>query len=130
MGRPRSWTDEQLIEAVAASSSLTEVIERLGLAKGGAALTIIRRRMLELELDAPWLLRHARSEKWAADPDDAVAHAPIHGRWTKEELTMAVLASNSMRQVLERLGYRGSGGAWTTAKPRSWLWVWTPPISA
>ncbi|HWH32600.1 MAG TPA: HNH endonuclease signature motif containing protein [Egibacteraceae bacterium] len=38
MGRPRSWTDEQLIEAVAASETLLEVLERLGLKRGGGTL--------------------------------------------------------------------------------------------
>ena len=116
MGRPRSWTDEDLIAAVAASSTLTEVLARLGLSKGGASLSTVRRRMLELGLDAPQILRQARSEKWMADPDDDMAHAPISGRWTEDELRMAVVASTSMRQVMERLGYGGSGGAWSTAK--------------
>ena len=116
MGRPRSWTDEDLIAAVAASSTLTEVLARLGLSKGGGSLTLVRRRMLALGLDAPDVLRHARSTKWAADPGDAVAQAPVAGRWTDDELRMAVVASTSMRQVLERLGYGGSGGAWTAAK--------------
>lgn len=116
MGRPRSWTDEDLVAAVDASTTLTEVLARLGLAKGGASLTAVRRRMLELGLDEPTLLRHARANKWAADPGDDVAHAPVTGRWTEAELRMAVVASTSMRQVMEHLGYGGSGGAWTAAK--------------
>ncbi len=59
MGRPRSWTDEDLVAAVATSSTVVEVLERLGLAKGGGSLTAVRRRMLELGLDAPELLRNA-----------------------------------------------------------------------
>ncbi len=116
MGRPRSWTDEDLVAAVATSSTVVEVLERLGLAKGGGSLTAVRRRMLELGLDAPELLRNAQSEKWAADPADDVAHAPVRGRWSEDELRMAVVASTSMRQVMEHLGYGGSGGAWTAAK--------------
>ena len=116
MARERSWTDEDLIAAVAESTTLTEVLDRLGLSKGGASMGTVRRRILALGLDAPDLLRHARSASWAADPDDAMAHAPVTGRWTEAELRMAVATSTSMRQVMERLGYRGSGGAWTTAK--------------
>ena len=116
MGRERSWTDEDLIAAVAASTTLTQVLVHLGLSKGGASLSTVRRRMLELGLDAPEILRRARSDKWAADPRDAVAHAPTAGRWTEDELRMAVVASTSMRQVLEQLGYGGSGGAWSAAK--------------
>lgn len=116
MGRPRSWTDEELIAAVDQSTAIVEVLARLGLAKGVGPLASVRRRMLELGLDSPELLRHARSGKWAADPADAVAQAPVGGRWTEDELRMAVVASTSMRQVLEQLGYTGSGSAWTTAK--------------
>jgi 5-methylcytosine-specific restriction endonuclease McrA len=116
MGRERSWTDEDLIAAVEQSTTIVEVLGRLGLRVGGASLNLVCRRMLALGLDAPHLLRKARSPAWAADPDDAVAHAPVKGRWTEDELRMAVVASTSMRQVMEHLGYHGSGGAWTTAK--------------
>ena len=116
MGRERAWTDEELIAAVEQSATLVEVLRRLGLTKGGGALTTVRRRILELGLDAPGLLRHARSDAWAVDPDDAVAQAPVRGRWTDDELRMAVVASTSMRQVMQTLGYCGSGGAWTAAK--------------
>ena len=102
--------------AVAASTTLTEVLGLLGLSVGGASLSVVRCRMLELGLDRPDLLRMAVSEKWAGDPADAVAQAPTTGRWTQDELRMAVIASTSMREVLEHLGYRGSGGAWTAAK--------------
>lgn len=116
MGRPRSWTDEDLVAAAQAATTLTEVLRRLGLSVGGASLNTVRRRMLALGLDEPLLLRGARTEKWAADPADALAHAPIAGRWTEAELRMAVVASTSMREVMEYLGYGGSGGAWTAAK--------------
>ncbi len=119
MGRPRTWTDEQLAAAVAASSTLCEVMERLGLSKGGASLTTVRRRMLELGLDSPRLLRHASSPKWIADPGDDIAHAPMRGRWTDDELRMAVIASTSMREVLAYLDYSpNGGGAWAAVKAR------------
>ena len=116
MGRPRAWTDDDLIAAVAASTTLTEVLECLGLSKGGGSLTLVRRRMLALGLDTPQILRQARSEKWMAEPDDDVAHAPTSGRWTEAELRMAVVASTSMRGVMDYLGYGAGGGAWSTAK--------------
>ncbi len=118
MARHRAWTDEQLSAAVAGSATLAEVLARLGLAKGGASLGVVRRRMLQLGLDRTDLLRRASSARWAADPDDDAAHAPIRGRWTDEELRMAVATSTSMQQVLGRLGYRGSGQAWSAAKAR------------
>lgn len=51
MGRPRTWTDEELRAAVAASESISEVLRRLGLAKGGGTLAGVRKRMLQLGLD-------------------------------------------------------------------------------
>ncbi len=116
MSRPRGWTDQQLVDAVEAAGTLCEVLERLGLSKGGASLATVRRRMLALGLDEPSLLRAARSPAWAADPHDGVAHAGVRPRWTPDELRMAVLASTSMRAVLRRLGYPASGAAWSVAK--------------
>lgn len=114
MGRPRSWTDEDLRDAVAGAATLSDVLRRLGLSIGGATMDVVRRRMLELGLDEPRLLRNATSARWA----DGHAAPPVAGRWTDDELRMAVVCSTSMRQVLERLGRPGSGVAWTAAKAR------------
>ncbi|HVM21002.1 MAG TPA: hypothetical protein VM307_13670, partial [Egibacteraceae bacterium] len=116
MARQRSWTDADLIAAVRDADTLVEVLARLGLSIGGATMTSVRRRMLELGLDDPRLLRNARSAAWAADPSDAVVQASVRGRWTEDELRWAVVASTSLRQVLQTLGYSGSGAAWSAAK--------------
>ena len=114
-GRPRSWTDEDLIRAVEQSTTLTEVLGRLGLSKGGGSLHIVRVRMLELGLDRPEILRRAHSAKWAHAAGD-VEHVPVAGTWTDDELRIAVATATSMREVMARLGYGPSGGAWTAAK--------------
>ena len=114
--RERSWSDADLRAAVAASTSLSEVLQRLGLRVGGASLGVVRRRILELGLEHGHLLRLARSGKWAADPGDRVAQAGVSGRWTDDELRMAVIASTSIRQTVARLGYDSSGEAWTAAR--------------
>ncbi len=118
MGRPRRWTDDQLVAAVAASTTMAEVLRRLGLPKGGASLDTVRRRVLELGLDAPHLLRAAHSPKWAADPGDRAVQAPLACRWSDDEIALAVLGATSMRDVMVRLGAPPSGGAWTTVKAR------------
>ncbi len=116
MSRPRRWSDADLRDAVVASATLSEVLRRLGLSKGGASLATVRRRMLELGLDEPGLLRSARSPSWAADPADDLAQAGVRVRWTEAELLAAVQRSTSMREVLQRLGYPASGAAWSVAK--------------
>ena len=115
-GRPRSWTDDDLIRAVEESTTISEVLRRLGLSKGGASLATIRRRILELGLDSPTFLQDARSQAWASPPDDGVAQAGVTASWTEEELRWAVATATSMREVLQRLGYTASGSRWSLAK--------------
>ena len=115
-GRPRSWTDEDLIRAVEQSTTISEVLRRLGLAVGGGSLAAVRRRILELELDDPQLLSLVRSDAWAADPTDRVAQAGVGPGWTEEELRWAVATSSSMREVMQRLDASGSGSRWSVAK--------------
>ena len=57
MPRSRSWTDEQLIAAVAASRTLKEVYERLGLTAG--KYDVMRRHIKRLGIDASHLPRAA-----------------------------------------------------------------------
>jgi hypothetical protein len=115
-GRPRSWTDDDLIRAVEESTTISDVLRHLGLGVGGGPLAAVRRRMLELGLDRPDLLRGARSAAWAADPDDLVAQASAGTPWTEDELRWAVTTSTSMREVMAQLGYPASGSRWTAAK--------------
>ena len=55
MPRPRSWTDEQLIAAVAASKNLREVHDRLGLKVG--KYDVMRQHIKRLGIDASHLPR-------------------------------------------------------------------------
>lgn len=113
---PRSWTDDDLIRAVEESTTISGVLRALGLGVGGGPLAAVRRRMLELGLDRPDLLKDARSSAWAADPEDRLAQAPVAAGWAEDELRWAVATSTSMREVMQRLGYGGSGSRWSTAK--------------
>jgi 5-methylcytosine-specific restriction endonuclease McrA len=115
-GRPRSWTDGDLIRAVEESTTISDVLRRLGLAVGGGSLIAVRRRILELGLDNPVLLGDVRSDAWAADPDDDLAQITVRGRWTDDDLRWAVTTATSMTEVMHRLGYPSSGSLWTVAK--------------
>ena len=98
MPRPRTWTDDDLREAVVASESLREVALRLGLASGGRSQQALQRHIDRLGLDA--------------------SHLPVmvNGRvrrpraWSDDDLRDAVEQSNSVAGVLRRLGYEPSGG--------------------
>ena len=96
MPRARSWTDEQLIAAVAASRTLSEVCRRLGIRPG--KYDVLRRHIARLGLDA--------------------SHIPFSGEgarqhrrsWSLEDLAEAVTASDSVSEVSRRLGYTPNGG--------------------
>lgn len=96
MPRPRSWTDEQLAAAVAASRTLSEVHRRLGLRPGKYAT--MRAHIARLGLDAAHI-------PGAVAGDNRRTRA-----WTDADLTAAVAAGRSVHDVLRRLGYTPNGG--------------------
>jgi transposase-like protein len=96
MPRARSWTDEQLIAAVAASRTLSEVCRRLGLQPG--KYDVLRRHIARLGLDATHI------------PGSALGSARTTRRWTDADLEKAVRESDSVSEVSRRLGYTPNGG--------------------
>jgi Zn finger protein HypA/HybF involved in hydrogenase expression len=96
MPRPRSWTDEQLIAAVAASKNLREVHDRLGLKAG--KYDIMRKHIKRLGIDASHLPR-------------ASAGSPRSSRkFSDDDLISAVDVETTVHGVLRRLGYPANGG--------------------
>ena len=74
MPRPRSWTDEQLIAAVAASKNLREVHDRLGLKVG--KYDVMRQHIKRLGIDASHLPRASEGSPRTArkfSDDDLIA---------------------------------------------------------
>ncbi|GAA2566568.1 HNH endonuclease [Pseudonocardia hydrocarbonoxydans] len=96
MPRPRSWTDDQLAAAVAASRTLSEVHVRLGLRAG--RYDSMRAHIARLGLDATHL------------PTAAPGSPRKRLSWTDDDLARAVADSVSVSEVCRRLGYRPSGG--------------------
>lgn len=96
MARPRSWTDDDLREQLPLARSWRDLRDRLGLVGGGSTTERLRRRCVELDLDA--------------------RHLPEPGamprRWTDEQLIEAVAAATSLKGVLDHLGLSVGGSAW------------------
>jgi hypothetical protein len=85
-GRPRSWTDAQLIEAVRTSSTRQEILTKLGFRSGGAYTSMVR-RATQLGLTLP----------------------PGKPRWTDAQLIEAAKDATTMTQITDRLGLPQSG---------------------
>jgi hypothetical protein len=94
----RTWTDDELRRAIAASRTWTDVLRRLGMAgRSGGSLVAARRRADELDLDTS----HLPTRDGAAPRS-----------WTDQELERAVAAATSLAGVFRELGLQVGGGAW------------------
>ena len=89
----RKWTDAQLREAVAASTSYKAALHRLGLKPGGGSHYDLRNRVRELGLDTSHFT------------------APGQRPWTEGELREAVAASDGIATLLAKLGLPPTGAA-------------------
>jgi hypothetical protein len=103
----RTWTDDQLVDAVATSGSLAGVMVRLGLRPG--RYPYIRTHIDRLGIDAS----HIPSLRGS-----------LSGRprsWSDEDLVEVVARSSSFAEVMRTLGYVPSGGIhrWLKAIIRS-----------
>ncbi|MBW3662232.1 MAG: HNH endonuclease [Actinobacteria bacterium] len=98
MPRPRSWTDDQLRDAVATSTTYREVVLRLGLAPSGYAFSAVRGRAAQLELDD--------------------SHLAVTASWTDADLREAVTRAKSLNQVFANLGLQVGGSQWLTIRER------------
>lgn len=97
MPRAPRWTDDQLRDAVAASSTLAEVSRALGITPGG--YRTLRRHITRLGLDAT----HLRTNMPAITPK-------LRRAWTDDDLMQAVRSSHTVSEVIRRLGYQPNGG--------------------
>lgn len=107
MGRRRTWTDDQLRAAVAASTTFTEVMRRLGLSKGGGSFQTVRNRAELLDLDTDHFHPEATRTRQRAD-----GGTPDRRRWTDEDLAEAVADADSLKGVFDRMGLRIGGSQW------------------
>jgi hypothetical protein len=99
----RTWSDEQLREAVREARSYREVLARLGLAI--SEVVRVRRRIKVLALD----ISHFASVR---------ARGTGKRRWSDRELAAAVQQSVSVAQVIRRLGLIPAGGNYDAVQRR------------
>lgn len=118
MGRPRSWTDEQLREAVAASGTFKEVHERLGLKHGGGSHSAVRLRVAELGLDTSHFEPRRRTATPRRPPGQRGSPGPRSylQRIGPGELAEAAAVSTSLREALDRLGVAVNGSTYAALK--------------
>lgn len=90
----RSWTDEQLRDAVAASANLRQVHVALGVTPGGYRVLLAHIRRLGLDTSHLDLTPRTRRR----------------GDWTDGDLADVVRRVATTSDVLRELGYRPSGG--------------------
>lgn len=102
MGRPPSWTDEQLREAVAASTSWRAVVQRLRAEAGGSSHRAVVVRAEVLGLDTAHFGR----------PRARPSGSPDRRRWSDDELAAAVAEATSLKGVFDVLGLVPGGGQW------------------
>jgi hypothetical protein len=107
VGRRRTWTDDQLRAAVAASTSFTEVLRRLGLSKGGGSFQTVRTRAELLDLDTEHFHPHATRTRERARKEERDRR-----RWTDQGLDDAVAAADSLKGVFDHLGLQVGGSQW------------------
>lgn len=62
MGRHRRWSDDELIGAVARSGSYAQVMQRLGLRRGGGTIVQLRKHVERLNLSTA----HFHGQAWAS----------------------------------------------------------------
>lgn len=118
MGRSRSWTDAQLRQADAASTTFKEVHQRLGLKQGGGTHSAVRLRIAELDLDISHFeppRRTATPRRPPSDKPDADS-GPLVEYLDGDDLRAAVAASRSIRETLQRLNIAVNGSSYAAIK--------------
>lgn len=92
----RTWTDEQLIEAVARAENMRQVFLALGLAVGGGTWMSMQDHIRRLRLDTSHWDRPV--------PAESVPRRRRRFDWTDDDIRRAAAGARSVRQIMGRLG--------------------------
>jgi hypothetical protein len=124
MARPRSWTDDDLRDAVGIARNISEVTRLLGLTPSGWSNMLARTRIAELGLDASHFRPGAPSGRPPPLPPRPKPRtggrkpSRSNRRWTDEQLAAAVSEVRSVAAVLRRLGLKPGGGVYVAINQR------------
>jgi len=86
MSKPRKYTDDQLVEAVATSHSIRTVLEKIGLTPAGGNYETVKNHIQELNLDTSHFLGQAilrnKTHDYNTRPLDAIlVHGKLENTW-------------------------------------------------
>lgn len=123
MGRPRTWTDEQLRAAVAVSKSYAEVMRRIGIRPQGSCFYDVKGRISELQLDTHHFMRRSSaSYPWA----ESAIRAAVASASTRVDVLSKLAVSSSSANLnrlarhMAELGIGITGTNATRTKKRRW----------
>ena len=111
MSRPRKWTDEQLREAVAASSTWQEVVLKIGRTNNAKARRVVQGHAVRLSLD----VRHLP----AFEPVAPVYPHDFRFQGIIDDLVAAVPECDSWAQVFRRVGITPSGSGYVCLRNKA-----------
>jgi len=111
MPRPRKWTDEQLREAVAASSTWQEVVLKIGRTNNTKARRVVQGHAIRLSLDVSHLP--------AFEPVAPVYPHDFRFRGIVDDLVAVVPECDSWAQVFRRVGITPSGSGYVSLRNKA-----------
>ena len=111
MARPRKWTDEQLREAIAASSTWQEVVLKIGRTNNTKARRVVQGHAVRLSLDVSHLP--------AFEPVAPVYPHDSRFRGIVDDLVAAVPECDSWAQVFRRVGITPSGSGYVCLRNKA-----------
>jgi hypothetical protein len=116
----RTWTDDDLRDAVRRSPHVTAVLQLLGLPRGATAYATVRAHIEHVNVDVShWgVCARRRLGQTASKKGDSSKGRGKPRTWTDEELKAAVATSRSIRAVLRKLGLKVGGGTYVTITKR------------
>jgi hypothetical protein len=111
MSRPRKWTDEQLREAVAASSTWQEVVLKIGRRNNAKARRVVQGHAVRLRLDVSHLP--------VFEPVAPVYPHDFRFLGIVDDLVAAVPECDSWAQVFRRVGITPSGSGYVCLRNKA-----------
>lgn len=106
----RTWTDDELCDAVVQASSLNDVFTRLGLSVGGSAWRRMQEHILRLDLDTShWRVSGTQPSRGGALPVRPIDDA---------QLVRVLPGARSVGQVIDELGLARSSPSYRRVRAR------------